>query len=152
MAALNYTTSVPVERTVGQVQALLARAGAASVATHYESGKPAGVSFVLRTPHGQRAFTLPVDSGAVYRLLVQQERAGQLRHGRKGQYSSPEHAARVAWRVAKDWLEAQVALIEAQMASLDQIMLPYLHVDGDRTLYEVYREREQAALPAGVAS
>jgi hypothetical protein len=28
-------------------------------------------------------------------------------------------------------------------------MLPFLHVDGDKTLWEAYREREQAAIEMG---
>lgn len=56
-------------------------------------------------------------------------------------------AANVAWRVVKDWLEANLALIAAQMATLDEVMLPYLHVDEGRTLWQAYRERESLALP-----
>lgn len=55
---------------------------------------------------------------------------------------APEQAERVAWRVAREWLLAQLAIIEAQMATLDQVMLPYLQVDGQKTLYAAYRERE----------
>lgn len=151
MPTLNYTTTVPVARTVGEVQAMLAEHGAAAVAIRYTDRQPTGVSFTLPTPHGERAFTLPVDVAAVRRLLVEQERSGEFRRLRQaaGKFTSSEHAARVAWRVVKDWLEAQLALIEAQMASLDQIMLPYLHVEGEKTLYQVYREREQQAIEGG---
>ena len=62
-------------------------------------------------------------------------------------------AERVAWRVIKDWLEAQLALIDAQMATLDQVMLPYLVIDATgKTLYGSYRDREQVALEAGGGS
>jgi hypothetical protein len=150
MATLNYTTTIPASRTVAEMQTLLVKHGAASVATHYDEGRAAGLSFTLRTPHGDRTFTMPVDTAAVNRLLIKQERDGLLkRQKRKGYYSDPAHAERVAWRVAKDWLAAQLALIEAQMATLDQVMLPYLHVDGERTLYAVYRDRESVALPSG---
>ena len=148
---LNYTTAIPVTQTVGECQAILAAAGAASVAVHYEDGHPSGLSFTLKTPHGTRAFTLPVDLEAMQRVLAQAEKDGQFAAAKKraGTYSGREHAARVAWRVAKDWLEACLALIAARMATIDQIMLPFLHVDDERTLWEAYREREQAALEAG---
>lgn len=146
MPTLNYTTSVPANRTIAEVQAMLAKHGAASVATHYAEGRASGVSFTLVTPHGSRAFTLPVDVDAVHRLL---ERQVQSRTIKERRYADVAHAERVAWRVTKDWLAAQLALIEAQMATLDQVMLPYLHVDGDRTLYAVYRERELRALEGG---
>ena len=143
MPTLNYSTTVPVARTVGEVQDMLARHGAAAVAVRYAGGRPVGVTFVLSTPHGQRSFTLPVDVDAVHRLLIAEGKAGRLKRAGTAKHTSPEHAARVAWRVLKDWLEAQLAIIDAQMATLDQVMLPYLHVDGDITLYQVYREREQ---------
>jgi hypothetical protein len=148
---LNYTTSIPVAQTAGECQAILAAAGAASVAVHYEDGQQSGMSFTLKTPHGIRAFTLPVDIDAMRRVLTKAERDGQFAAAKRraGAYSSREHAARVAWRVVKDWLEATLALIAAQMTTIETVMLPYLHVDGDRTLWEAYRDREQAALEAG---
>lgn len=138
MPTLNYTTKVPVSRTLAEIQGRLAGHGASAVATRYASGEPVGVSFALDTPHGQRTFTLPVNIDGVHRVLCEQL------SGRS--YTSREHAARVAWRVVKDWLEAQLAIIAAGMAQLDQVMLPYLHVDGELTMYDAYREREQRAL------
>jgi hypothetical protein len=152
MGTLNYTTTVPANRTIGDMQALLAGHGAAAVAVRYIDGKPIGLTFTLSTPHGPRHFTLPVNVPAVHRLLIEQDRTGKLTAAakrKKGSFSTPEHAERVAWRVAKDWLEAQLALIEAAMATLDQVMLPYLHVDGELTLYDAYRDSEQRALPSG---
>jgi hypothetical protein len=152
-APLNYTTSIPAMKTAGECQAILAQAGAASAAVHYEAGEPSGLSFSLKTPHGTRNFTLPVNVEGAHRMLVKAQGNGQLRaHVGKALITSRDHAARVAWRVVKDWLEAQLAIIAANMASLDEVMLPYLHVDDSRTLYQAYREREQAALPPGSGS
>jgi hypothetical protein len=147
MPTLNYTTAIPAARTIGEMQTLLARSGADAVAIRYENGGAVGLTFTLRDLHGQRAFTLPVDVAAVHKLLLAQEAEGAFRASRKGKgsYSSPEHAQRVAWRVAKDWLEAQLAIIEAHMATLEQVMFPYMH-DGEITLYERYLEN--SATPA----
>lgn len=147
MPTLNYTTTIAASKTIAEMQSLLAKHGASAVATHYEDGQAQGVSFQVNTPHGVRSFTLPVDVAAVYRLLASQAKARKIRPG----FATPEQAERVAWRVVKDWLAAQLALIEASMATLDQVMLPYLHVDGTKTLYAAYREREQLALEAGAS-
>lgn len=147
-APLNYTTTISVDRTLGEVQRILARSGCAAVATNYdEAGRAVGLSFTLRTPHGERAFSLPVNLDGVQALLsTPQVQALARRRGKK--YDSPEHAEAVAWRVVKDWLEAQLALIDANMATLAQVMLPYLRVDDDHTLYERYEEHERATLAA----
>jgi hypothetical protein len=81
------------------------------------------------------------------RVLAKAENDRQFAAARKraGTYSSREHAARVAWRVIKDWLEANLALIAAQMATIDQVMLSCLIVgDDDWTLWQAYRDRESS--------
>lgn len=148
MPTFKYTTTVAVNRTIGDLQGALAAHGASSISVDYDGGKPSGLAFVLPTPHGDRHFALPVDVAAVHRLLTAQKngRDGHTKNGRVD--DRREQAERVAWRVLHDWLVAQLAIIEAQMATLTQIMLPYLKVDADHTLYEAYKDREQAALTA----
>lgn len=149
---LNYTTTIPVDKTLGEVSRLLARSGAASVSTHYgDDGTAVGLGFALKTAHGPRTFDLPVNVLGVQLAIAAAAKRGVGSKMNREKLHSVEHAERVAWRVAKDWLEAQLALIEAGMATLDQVMLPYLVARADgATLYEVYQEREQAAIEGGV--
>lgn len=144
MGMLNYTTTKSVDVTVGEITKLLAKNGVASVSTRYsEVGEANGLAFALRSPHGMRDFHLPVNVAGVHSILK-----GDPKAKAKGpRYLTREHAERVAWRVVKDWIEAQLALIDAAMASLDEVMLPYLIVNPDgTTLYQNYAAREAAAL------
>jgi hypothetical protein len=142
VGTLNYSTTVPASRTMAEVQDILVRAGADAVATRYVDHQPVGVTFMLATPAGTQSFALPVNVDAVHKILVEQSKAGQLgRKIPKKVVTSREHATRVAWRVAKDWLLAQLAIIEAGMVNLDQVMLPYLLVEGSTTLYDQYQAR-----------
>ena len=61
------------------------------------------------------------------------------------------HAERVAWRVIFEWLRAQMTLVASRMVTLDQVMLPYLVVDGDRSLYAAYRESGLRELTGGAS-
>lgn len=150
-APLNYTTKIAVGQSVGEVQQLLAGHGARQIAMDYDDGRPCGVSFTLHTPHGIAVFTLPVDVEAMQRLLAAKNRAGDLRdHGKRADRDSRAQAERVAWRVIKDWLAAQMTLVDAQMVQLDEVMLPYLAVEQGRTLYQMYQEVDlRAAIGAG---
>ena len=65
-------------------------------------------------------------------------------------FKTPEQAERVAWRILKDWLEAQLALVQTEMVSLDCVMLPYMQADDGRTVYELYVEKALPELTAGV--
>jgi hypothetical protein len=92
-----------------------------------------------------------VNIEGIEQVLHHAERRGQFASLKQwaSRNTSREHATRVAWRVVEDWLEAQLALIAAQMATVDEVMLRYLHVDEHRTLWQAYREGERAALTAG---
>ncbi len=45
-------------------------------------------------------------------------------------------AARVGWRILKDWVRAQMAILETEMVEIEQIFLPYMEAKDGRTLYE----------------
>lgn len=149
MPTLNYTTEIDVAKTVGEIQSMLGEHGADAIMVRYGSRggsrQPVAISFSMIGPHGERAFTLPVDVDAMHKSLLAQQKARKI----QPRFATPEQAARVAWRVVKDWLAAQLSLVAAEMASLDQVMLPYLHVDGDVTLYQRYQENELRALTSG---
>jgi len=149
MGTLNYTTTVGASKTAGEMSALLSKHGASRVTAVFENGQHVGLEFTLETPHGPREFSLPIDIHAVHRLLVKQLRNRQIQK----RYADEQQAERTAWRVAKVWLEAQLAIIEAQMTTLDEVMLPYLIIEPGperKTLYAAYREREASlALTTG---
>lgn len=149
---LNYTTRIGAKRTVQECLAILADAGADAVAAQYQDRQPVGISFRLATPGGPRDFSMPVNIDGVWKMIRDGYRDGTLRGGRsEASWTSREHAANVAWRVVKDWLEAQLAIVAAGMASLGEVMLPYLQVGDGQTLYQAYLESGglRAALEAG---
>lgn len=134
---INYTTTVDVNKTLSEIQALLIKQGASAIYTRLKDGRVAAISFTVDSPAGPLAFTLPADVGRVHAALRKQRVPPR--------FQTPEHAERVAWRVIKDWLAAQLSLIEAQMADVTQVMLPYLHVDGgEETVYDRYLAQRKA--------
>jgi hypothetical protein len=57
-----------------------------------------------------------------------------------------QKAERIAWRICKTWLEAQITLINLEQAKLEEVFLPYLVIAGDKTLFETM-EQNQFLLP-----
>lgn len=130
----NYTTTVPVDRTLVEIQKMLAKAGARRVLTEYDDdGEIAGLSFQVDISGQPVGFRLPANTEGVARALEAQRVSAS--------YLRPEHVRRVAWRIIRDWLRAQFALIEAQQATLAQVMLPYAITHTGRTLSEEVEER-----------
>lgn len=131
MAIANYTTSVPVTTSVGHIMKLLTKAGASSVTQEMEpGGVVTGLQFGIETEFGWRPFRLPIRVDGVQATL--------RRDKVPPRYQTREHAARVSWRIAHDWLRAQLALIDAGMTTLTEVMFPYVMLDANTTAYEHY--------------
>ena len=52
-----------------------------------------------------------------------------------------EQAYRVAWRNILDWVEAQMALLEIEMAKIEEIFLPYMVNSIGETFFERMEQR-----------
>jgi hypothetical protein len=146
MPLLNYTTSVAAHKTVAEIQRKLVGAGARSILADYDQdGRITGLSFMVDGPIGRRSYTLPVNADSVLKVM------SKWGSGVPNRYQNAEQAERVAWRILKDWIEAQLAIVETQMTSLDQVMLPYMHTDATRTttVYELFRSGTMGELEAG---
>lgn len=142
MSILNYTTSIAASKTSGEVQGLLAGHGARQIVTTFaDSGEITGMQFSTRTEFGERGFSMPVRTDGVLAAMTADKSIPRSKCTR-------EQAQRVAWRIAKDWLAAQLALIDAGLASLDEVMMPYMLDQGGRTVFEAYRTT-QAAITSG---
>jgi hypothetical protein len=132
MPILNYTTTISALKTAAEVQTMLAKHGASSVSLVYDGGTPLGIAFTIETTHGMRDFQLPVNAAGVELTLKKQRVATR--------FQGSEQAHRVAWRIVKDWVAAQLAIIEAGMSSLDEVMLPYMVTAGGVTLSQAYQQ------------
>ena len=129
MPLLNYTTKVDVYTTIGAIQGQLVKHGARKIMQDYDDdGRILSLSFQIDTPHGPRAIRLPANVAAVDAVLTKQK----VKH-------DWEQAERVAWRIVKDWVEAQMAILESQMVQIDEIFLPYMVLKSKQTLFEAYR-------------
>lgn len=142
---LNYTTTIDATKSAAECIARLASHGASAIGITYSARKPTGLTFQIETVHGMRQFSLPVNVEGTYKALIRARNEGRI----PPRYAERDQAERVSWRVLKDWLEAQLALIEAGVADMAEVMLPYLNVDGGLTLYQAFLANERRAIEAG---
>ena len=138
MAIKNFTTDVPVNRTVSEIHLMLADHGAKRILFDYsDDGKVNAISFTISTPYGEQAIKLPANAERVRAVLHEQKNSTKNR-SRTPIDDSQDQAERVAWRIVKDWLAAQLAILETEMVTVQQVFLPYFLDGQGRTLYEVY--------------
>lgn len=141
MAIRNYSTRVPVTNTLGKVTTALAKRGVQQISTTFgDDGTPAGLTFALHTDFGVRNFSLPVKIDGVLAHLKQD-------HSLTPSQKTPARAKMIAWRNAQDWLETQFALIDAGMAELDEVFMPWMIDITGNTMYQLYRDQQAAIEP-----
>lgn len=131
MAILNYTTIISTEKTAAEIQKKLAMAMAQAVLCEYDPETiMCAMSFRIMTPHGLIFFRLPANTQGVFKALKTDDRVPK-------RLKTKEQAAKVAWRILKDWVEAQLAIVDAEMADMTEVFLPYAQGEDGRTMYQM---------------
>lgn len=125
MPIKNYTTSVPVERTIADITKILLKQNATSILTDYQNSLPVALRFEVKLVDRCLYFRMPVNIEGVAKALK-----------RECVHADDAKVRRIAWRIVKDWADAQMALIEAGQASLVEVFLPYATTDSGETFFQ----------------
>ena len=133
MAILNYSTIIEAGKTVSEVEYILMKHGANSILKNIAFDRTSeSLSFNVDTICGSMTIKLPVNINPVLIVLTKEKRKGN-----KSIKATKEQAERVAWRIIKTWVEAQMALIDIDMVKMEQVFLPYAILgDSGQTVFE----------------
>jgi len=134
MALLNYTTIIEPEQTIGEIQKMLSRYGVSAMMTEYDGAQVSAVSFKMIIKDKPMAFKLPCHWKGVLQVFNEQGiGVSKIKHKDR---NSNNQAVRTAWRIIKDWVEAQLALVEVNMVTIPQVFLPWAIMKDGKTLAE----------------
>jgi len=120
-----------------EVQQCLVGHGATKIVTDYENEIPTSVTFCLVLNDRVVGFSLPANYAGVLRAMENDKKVPR-------KFLNKEQALKVSWRIIKDWVEAQMALVEAELADMAEVFLPYAITKNGTTLY---REIESNGMP-----
>ncbi len=131
-AIKNYTTQVPANRSIDEIQQSLVSHGASGILFEYEkdTGRIAALKFLLPINDKSVGFALPVNWRLFQAVLKKQN---------VNRWDDEDYCYRVAWRNIRDWVLSQMALYETQMVELPQLFLPFAVGKNNQTLYEQVR-------------
>lgn len=144
MGLLNYATKIDADKSASEIAKCLSMHGASAVMTEYdkEGGFVSALSFKIEMNGRSLGFRLPCDPEPVLTILRKQKEKNRHIKGTRDQ------AVRVAWRIVKDWVEAQMALVETQMVTTAEVFLPYAVMNDGRTLAQHAQENPTLLLGA----
>lgn len=138
MAILNYTTTIDAFKTVSEIEHILVKHKAKSIMKNYDGESITGLSFLIDTGTQQLPVILPVKTDECLKVLKKEKRENP----RKQIKDTREQAERVAWRILKDWVEAQMALLDIEMVRFEEIFLPYIETNNGKTIYQRLEEKQ----------
>lgn len=147
MPLLNYTTEVPATRSIADICAMLQEGGAIAILMENDANREiSAISFKLNTTFGEQAFSLPANVAAVQlalnaQIMHEQKHCRGKRKIPRSFYNNKAQATRIAWRIVKDWLEAQLAIHQLGAAKLEQVMIPFSVDATGKTFYARLVER-----------
>ncbi|SEV88745.1 hypothetical protein SAMN05428988_0139 [Chitinophaga sp. YR573] len=135
MAILNYTTKIDAWKTVGEIQQIIVRHGATHFSITNQGSMPVAMVFTIDFKGTPLNFSLPCNYTGVLNSLQKNKKI-------PGTYKNEEQALRVGWRIVKDWVEAQLAMVEAQVASIQEVFMPYMVMPSTgKTLYQSFQDK-----------
>lgn len=132
MPLKNYTSQG--KNTFDVIQKCLASHGAQKIMFDYnDRGQVVALSFAIDFEGRLIGFALPARLDQVEAVLK-----------REKSWRSPEElqdqAYKTGWANIRDWVTAQMALVDTRMAKMQEVFLPYMASKNGKTFYESMEE------------
>lgn len=146
MGLKNYTTKIDANKTILEIENILVKFGATDVWKQYNKGIVVALNFVVDTDFGKMPFRLPLKIQEIRQTLARQVQKGNINLPKR-LLQDDKHSINVGWRIIKDWIDAQLSLIELEQVTIEQVFLPYAYdMANDKTFYEALKERKFAGM------
>jgi len=139
MPILNYTTQISYHKTLSEIQSILTKAGATKIMTDNENMRPVSVSFCINWSGQLVAFLMPCNFKGVLAAMKRNTKVPRNK-------CTEEQALRVGWRILKDWIEAQLAIVDADMVTIVEVFMPYAITKNGQTMYRNLQDNKQLLL------
>lgn len=138
----NYTSSVPVERSIMMIEKLLMDAGALNISKSMnpETREVEGVIFLINVNQKPILFKLPSKVEQCYKIMMKEVSARsatkkEVLNNKKAQ------AQRTAWKLLYDWVSIQVSMIQIEQVELMEVFLPYAYdMKNDQTFFQKMKD------------
>lgn len=127
MAILNYTTKIDAWKTVSEIQQILAKHGVSHFSVKNEGRNPVAITFSIDFKGQPLNFLLPCKFDKVWTIVKRDEKATRVMKSKS--MFNEEQGLKISWRIIKDWIEAQLALVEVEMVTVEEVFMPYLIVN-----------------------
>lgn len=113
-----------------------------------DEGRATSIEFVVELGRTSYTFKLPARFEEAEPLVAEARKAARM--GATSGEALSNQAYRAVWATIRDWVDAQMALIDIGASRIEEVFLPYLVVGEDRTLFEEFAEQKKLPPPSRV--
>lgn len=136
----NYTTEVSADRSIQEIERILIDHEATDIWKEYAGKQVVALNFGIKTEFGKLPIRLTANVEGVRQVLINEQRSGKIKIS-KQKVAGEEHPRNVAWRVIRDWVDSQMARVDAEKVNIERIFLADVYdMHNKRTLYDALRE------------
>lgn len=121
-----FSLSLNTNLIVAEIEKELIRAGAVKIEKLVENGHICALTFFVRSTYGEIPVRLPAKFHAARELLK-----------KLGVKYNPDLVDAVAWDVVKDWVNAQIPLLDAGFSKIHEVFLPYVVLCDGKTVFQM---------------
>lgn len=127
--------------TFDKIQQVLAKSGASKIMFDYApdgSGQLEAITFAIRIDGQEVGFRLPAMKDNVFQILYGSIKSFPPKHKlhESQRQSYMDQAYKTAWANIRDWIDAQMALVQTRQVELVQVFLPYMLTKDGSTVYQ----------------
>lgn len=133
----NYTTNIDSSKSIAEIIDFIVEVGATDISQSFIKKECNAIKFII--PHNGESiiYKLSANPDAAYHILKKQRK----RINSEIEEKLRKQAFKTAWRILRDWVYAQCALIQLGQASPMQLFLSYAFDDQmGTTIYERIEE------------
>ncbi len=133
----NYTTTVPASKSIGEILGLLQEFGADEIMLTNKDKKAVGLSFSMVCQGQKLYFSVPANIDKCHSALWDAYINGKTRY-QKEYKDLRDQAEKVAWRILRDWVHAQLSIVSLEMVEIAQVFMGNIITDlgTQKTLYD----------------
>ncbi len=136
----NYTSSVPMERSVQLIEQELIELGATNIMKRYEKGELAAITFQIDM-QGDACHLIPISLPA----RIEKVEAYMAKHLRLSGDKLKDQARRTAWKSLLEWVQIQAGFIKVGRVEILEVFLAYVWRD-NQTYYSELKNGKFLAL------
>lgn len=137
----NYTSSVPADKSILDIERILIAMGARNIAKEYDGfGKVDAIMFGIPKDGSTVPVKLPGRRSAIKKLFLSEYKRSYT----KGQEESAnQQAERTAWKNVRDWVELQATMIKLEQVEFMEVFMPYIYnMQTRKTVFEIAKENK----------